>query len=508
MKKLLSENRILALLLLIGLVSTLLLCSVRADLEQDHTGVSLIMARSDVETLAKAEGLDPDEYGQRLTDAGLTAIFTPGKVCRELDLFIGESYSGEDAVVGMPEDDRQYSHDPIEGFTYSDDARVARVFRLRPEYAARYATLGYTGPEEIENLTYRTITDRNIRIIWLTPFATADYEMISDIDAYISVIEGVGRRIEAHGLSLGHFSVLPPYSPNMLLSFGVIAGLAAAGVILLCSLIPLGRKSRAVLAVISLMAGCIVHMTADWVMPLAASLVYPCLGVWLMAELLMRMEVGSRRKLLTGYLIVLLSGFAVAMLGGNAIAALQSDRAWLLAVKNFRGVKLSQALPLVYALIICLKTFFSGYSLKEIVDQYRNKAILIFAALALVVLGAFYIARTGDGILDAGVMEQRFRNFLENVLIVRPRTKEFLAAWPSLALAAVLMARGSRRYALPFTAISAIGLASVVNTFCHSRSPLWLSLARGCMGLAFGFALGTVLILLAGSGKKESPRRD
>ena len=168
MKKIISENRILALMLLIGLVWSLVLCGSRAALEQEHTGVSLIMTESDVALLAEVEGISADEYGQRLLDSGLTAIFTPGEVCAELNLFIGDSYHGEDAVVAMPEDDRQYSHDEIEGFTYADEAEVVRVFRLRPEYAARYASLGYDGPEEIENLTYRTITDRNIRIIWLT----------------------------------------------------------------------------------------------------------------------------------------------------------------------------------------------------------------------------------------------------------------------------------------------------------------------------------------------------
>ena len=505
MRRIISENRILTIMLIIGLVCSLLLCALRADIEQEHTGVSLIMTESDVALLAEKEGISAQEYGKKLTDAGLSAIFTPGEICRELDLYIGESYSGQDAVVGMPEDDDQYSHDEIEGFAYSDTAEVVRVFRLRPEYAARYASLGYSGPEEIENLTYRTITDRNIRVIWLTPFTTeVGAEPVSDIEAYTSVIEGIGRRIEAHGLHLGQFSVIEPYSPNTAAIFGVIAGLAAAGVLLLHSLFPMGGRLRTALAIVCFMAGCAVNCLSEFVLPLAASIVYPCLGIRLMAELMLRIKPGSKKQLILGYLLICLSGFAVALIGGNAIAALQSDRAWLLAVKNFRGVKLSQIVPLIYALFICLRCFFRDCTLTEIIAQYRSKAVLIMAAAAIMAVGIFYIARTGDGMLDAGITEQRFRNFLENSLIVRPRTKEFLAAWPAVAVAVVFLSRQSRRYALPFAAAGAIGLASVANTFCHSRSPLWLSLARGGMGLLFGAVIGcTIIAIFAKRGSCE-----
>lgn len=504
MKIWLRENKITALFLLIGLVCTLVLCGVRAGLEEPHTGVSLIMTRADVETLASAAGMDAEEYGNTLLQSGLTAIFTPGQVCPELDLYIGESYHGEDAVVGMPEDDRQYSHDEIEGFAYTDSARVVRVFRLRPEYAARYATLGYDGPEEITNLTYRTITDRNIRVIWLTPFTRADNgELVSDIDAYCTVISDVGSRIARQGLHLGAFSVLQPYTPSAVLSMGCILGLAAAGVVLLGSLISLTARQRLVLTILCAGAGCLVHLRLPWAMPLCASVVFPCLGIWLMAALLARIYPGGRGQVLAAYLLILAVGFSVALAGGNLIAALQSDRAYLLAVANFRGVKLSQALPLAYAALISLKTFYRGRSPREVLLEYKDSRLALAALAALVLLAALYIARTGDGILSAGVAEQRFRNFLENELIVRPRTKEFLAAWPSVALAAVLMARGSRRYALPFTVLSAVGLASVVNTFCHSRSPLWLALARSGMGVLFGCILGCVIILLFAPGRKK-----
>ena len=505
MKNWLRSNRLIALLLCIGLIGTLLLCGIRAGLESENTGVSLIMTRADAETLAEAYGLPAEEYEELLYAAGLTALFTPDQICSELNLYIGDSYHGESAVVGLPEDDRQYSYDPVEGFAYSDSAQVVRVFRLRPEYAARYASLGYDGPQEIENLIYRSITDRNIRVVWLTPFVRADNgALISDPADYVSVIQGIAARIQPHSLQLGAFSTLPPYTPNPLLCLFCIGGLAGAGALLLDTLLPMTSRRRNLLALLCASAGCLIYLRLPWIMPLGAAIVFPCLGIHLMAVLLLHLHPQSRMQALGCYLLILCSGFALALFGGNLVAALQSDRAYLLAVKNFRGVKLSQLLPLVYAVLICLKTFYKGCTLRTLSNEYLDSRLAAAALVLLIALAALYIARTGDGILSVGVPEQRFRNFLENTLIVRPRTKEFLAAWPALGLAVVLMSRDSRRFAMPCTVLSAAGLASVVNTFCHSRSPLWVALSRSALGLLFGFLLGAVLILLLSPAKGRS----
>ncbi|MGE4354057.1 MAG: DUF5693 family protein [Oscillospiraceae bacterium] len=508
MKNQLRENWIMVIVLIAGLVCSLILCGVRAGMESGDTGVSLIMSHEDVAALASAEGISYDDYAEKLLSSGLTAIFTPGKVCDELNLFIGDSYNGEDAVVGMPEDNNQYSYIPINGFEYSEDAHVVRVFKLIPEYAARYNVLGYSGPEEIENLTYRTVTDRNIRVIWLCPFTDASTgKMISHPEDYISVIQGVGTRIQPHGLHLGQFSVLAGYTPNLWLILGVIAGTVSAGILILGSAIRLRRSFKLILLVTGFLAGSFLWNVCPWLMPLAAAVIYPCLGIWLIAELLARVHPGTSGLTLLTYCIILAAGFAVALIGANAIAAMQSSRAYLLAVNNFRGVKLSQLLPLIYAVFICTKKLYRGKTGHEVLGEYRNSWRIAAAALLVMLLAAvLYILRTGDGFLSASTLEQRFRDFLEHILIVRPRTKEFLVAWPSLAAAVVLIVRGSRRYALPFAIFSSVGLASVVNTFCHSRSPLWLSLSRVGIGLLAGAVIGTIVILIFAPRKQPSQK--
>ena len=68
--------------------------------------------------------------------------------------------------------------------------------------------------------------------------------------------------------------------------------------------------------------------------------------------------------------------------------------------------------------------------------------------MILAAVGTVYILRTGDGMLSVSVGEQRARNWLERVLLFRPRTKEFLIAYPAIAAAYCCAAHRSRLTAI------------------------------------------------------------
>ena len=108
--------------------------------------------------------------------------------------------------------------------------------------------------------------------------------------------------------------------------------------------------------------------------------------------------------------------------------------------------------------------------------------------------------------MSVSVLEQRGRNWLEATVFCRPRTKEFLIAWPALALACLCAVRGKRLFAWLFGVLASVGCASVINTFCHIRAHVLVSLARTGLGLLFGVILGLVLLLILGllwSGDQE-----
>ena len=126
--------------------------------------------------------------------------------------------------------------------------------------------------------------------------------------------------------------------------------------------------------------------------------------------------------------------------------------------------------------------------------HWRRKLLCLVLILAAV--GTVYILRTGDGMLSVSVGEQRVRNWLERVLLFRPRTKEFLIAYPAIAAAYCCAAHRSRLTAWLFGVFGAIGFASVANTFCHIRAHFLVSLLRTGIGLVLGLVLGAIVLLI------------
>ena len=484
MIKRLRDNRILSCCLILGLLSAILLCGIRFRAEISNNKVAFCMPDSDIRLLAEAEGIPFSEYKEILINAGLADALS------------------DDETFWLVEDDVAYSYLPAPGFTPEYDTPMVRVMSVRPEWGMRYGMLGYEGAQEVENLIYRAVSDRNIRVVEFTVFReNSTEELISNPEEYVQVIKNLERRIQRHGLELGgEYSVLEPYSPSKILIALTAFGVCASGIFLILCVIGMPKKVQYILLGLafigSFAAVLIMERLAIQVFALGTAIVFPCISIWSVARRLAEEESGGKLEF-SRYLGILSVSLSIAVAGGIFVSALQSSRFFLLAIENFRGVKLSQALPVFFSLLIVWRALYGRAGVKSVMrDVITGKnfiVILVFVVLAAGV--GFFLLRTGDG-LEAGVAEQRFRNWLENVLLVRPRTKEFLVAWPCVALSLILVAREKKSYVWPFAVLSSTGFASVVNTFCHSRSPIWLSFARTVYGFIIGAVLGIALIWL------------
>ena len=111
--------------------------------------------------------------------------------------------------------------------------------------------------------------------------------------------------------------------------------------------------------------------------------------------------------------------------------------------------------------------------------------------------GAVYILRTGNFGLPVANMEIVLREFLEKVLVVRPRTKEFLIGHPALYIL-LRERRGKAAWLMP---VAVIGQLSMVNTFSHIHTPLLVTLIRTGYGLVFGYIIGWTVYQLYQLGK-------
>lgn len=84
------------------------------------------------------------------------------------------------------------------------------------------------------------------------------------------------------------------------------------------------------------------------------------------------------------------------------------------------------------------------------------------------------------------------RNFLNDVMGVRPRSKEFLIGYP-FTLLLFWLGASRRNWILTIPAI--IGQVSLVNTYAHIHTALLISLHRSLNGLVLGLAMGLLLLI-------------
>ena len=147
----------------------------------------------------------------------------------------------------------------------------------------------------------------------------------------------------------------------------------------------------------------------------------------------------------------------------------------------------------VWVLLAALIGAFACVTLIQFISgRIDGVASMVF----LLAVFVYYIYRTGNSATTSST-ELAFRNFLENTLVIRPRTKEMIVGWPMLLLFIWSLRRGMKFLPMVFGLGMTIGLVSVVNTFLHIRTPFLISLLRTGWGVLFGLLIGLALVLLA-----------
>ena len=175
----------------------------------------------------------------------------------------------------------------------------------------------------------------------------------------------------------------------------------------------------------------------------------------------------------------------------------------MLELGIFRGVKLAQLAPLAFFCVLFL-AYYGLFEKSRRANTLRLRDIagalnwtipvwvlVLLAAVGLA--GYYYLARTGhETDVSVSTLEIIMRNDLENLLLARPRTKEFLVAFPCIMLAVYAAVRRLPFWTALFGLAGTIGLTSVCNTFMHIRTPLYLGFARTAYSLVLGLVVGAV----------------
>ena len=109
-----------------------------------------------------------------------------------------------------------------------------------------------------------------------------------------------------------------------------------------------------------------------------------------------------------------------------------------------------------------------------------------------------FVGRSGHtaGVPVPGV-ELMLRRFLENTMYARPRRRKRVHYWSPCINVGYICILTQMATVIHFllTLAGVIGIASMVETFCHLRTPVFMSIMRGYDGLLIGALLGLLLII-------------
>jgi len=195
-------------------------------------------------------------------------------------------------------------------------------------------------------------------------------------------------------------------------------------------------------------------------------------------------------------IILVFGSYIISMAGALLIVGFLANTLFMTGSQLFMGIKLAFILPIIIVAFYCAVLEKEQIkSLKDNLTEWLSSPITVLSVLVGIVLlgsAALYILRSGNfgiGVLD---LEKLARTYLENIMLVRPRTKEFLIGYPMLLLGVLYFLSGGKKWLWAFLIIGLVGPISTLNTFCHVHSPLLISLLRSFYGIILGITAGLI----------------
>jgi hypothetical protein len=341
----------------------------------------------------------------------------------------------------------------------------------------------------------RAIRERGVRVIYLRPFlppqiteTPVGYNM-----AYFSLLK---QKIESAGFILGKAENPPPLSVAgwqiVILGAGVIIG----GLLLLDLFIPLPVWSMYLVLLLGSLftafLGRIDPLMAQKLLAFLSAVIFPSFAVISAFSGSKRGASDFREALYLVINILIETSIGIFLMIG-----LLADYRFMVGIESFPGVKLVLVMPVLFVgLYFMLKTAEGGIKEKIVSLLNTQVSLLTVGGGAVLLAGlAVLIARSGNFVLPVPAFEKYFRNFLEALLFIRPRTKEFLLGYPFLFAAAYFYFRNENKWLWLLLAVGVVAPVSVFNSFSHIHTPVMISLIRTFNGLVLGVVLGFIVTL-------------
>lgn len=423
---------------------------------------------------------------------------------------VAKEMSRRAITLAMPEGVTQLQFMPMSGMT--DLAKLLN-YQVARAYVIDFAEQRKMQVFDAFRRWALSDAERNIRVNYIKTFLSPrDGKTL--LATNLDYVESVTQSVAAKGYTKGRAGIFANYKPSRILQYPIVFAVAAALVLYLGMLSPFVKAKEVPLTLILGAVGSLFlllpssNLLLRQIVALGAAVLFPVLT---MSQVVHLWENSAKENLslgsLAGRTALQLSGaVAFSLVGASFLAAILGDVRFFLELDIYRGVKLTFILPVLLTFIL----FCKEHALWSQDDPTQkplqrlaavlNKPFTLKVLVALGVIGFVawvFVGRSGhtEGV-PVPALEIKLRLFLERVMYARPREKEFLIGHPAFFLAAFACTQKlPKSLFCALTLGAVIGQGSLVQTFAHLRTPIFMSFIRAIDGLALGIPLGLICLV-------------
>jgi hypothetical protein len=355
-------------------------------------------------------------------------------------------------------------------------------------------------PEEIVQRYDLGVRERNVRVVYLRPFAH-QWDGRSIQATNVELVRRIAQNVRAAGLRVGTAS---PFDRFVTRPWEIALASLAVPAVLLLLLAEFGLGDRrwllafVVADVVLVLAGFAVHhdMAVRKLLALVAGIAFPVAGFAAIAPAFRAPRAPSAGAAILDGIRVLAIATLVTLGGALVVVGLLSTPLTMTEIDRFSGVKLVLAVPPLLCLLLYLFTRRWGSALTPgSLSEAPVSVLQLVAGVVLLGAGYLVLARSGNqSDITPSALELALRAHLTTLLQVRPRFKEFVVGFPALMLVPALVPADRARWGWLFALAIGVGLGDVVDTFSHLHTALGVSLLRLFNGAVIGIVVGAIAV--------------
>lgn len=355
-------------------------------------------------------------------------------------------------------------------------------------------------PEEIVQRYELGVRERNVRVVYLRPFAH-QWNGLTIEATNVAIVKQIADGVSAAGLRVGTAS---PFDRFVTRWWEIALASLAVPAVLLLLLAEFGVGGPrwliafVVIDVLLVLAGFAVHhdMAVRKLLALIGAIAFPVAGFAAIAPAFRAERAPPPGGAILDGIRVLAIATAVTLGGALVVVGLLSTPLTMTEIDRFTGVKLVLAAPPVLCLLLYLFTRRWGSRLTLGELGARPVTVLpLIAGIVLIAAGYLVLARSGNqSDIAPSSLELTLRAHLTTILQVRPRFKEFVIGFPALMLVPALLPAHRALIGWLLALAIGVGLGDVVDTFSHLHTALAVSLLRLANGAVLGIIVGAIAI--------------